>query len=183
MAHIVALTGSPSESSRSAAVVRYIQTEAVQAGYTFDTIHIRDLDASALLSARTQADDIAAAHAQIREAQAVIIATPVYKAAYSGLLKVFLDTLPQYALADKVVLPIATGGSPAHLLAIDYALKPVLSALGAEHVLRGLYLVDAQVRYSEGHLDLDADVSVRLHDSLRSLFKRLPLTDLLSVAN
>lgn len=40
----------------------------------------------------------------------VILATPVYKAAYSGLLKTFLDLLPQGGLRDKVVLPIARNG-------------------------------------------------------------------------
>ena len=57
----------------------------------------------------------------------VIVATPIYKAAYSGLLKVFLDLLPAEALRGKTVLPLASGGSVAHLLALDYALKPVLS--------------------------------------------------------
>jgi FMN reductase len=49
----------------------------------------------------------------------------VYKAAYSGLLKTLLDLLPQCALAGKVVLPVVTCGSPAHVLAIDYALRPL----------------------------------------------------------
>jgi FMN reductase len=178
MANIVALTGSPSESSRSAAVVQYIQAEALQAGYSFQTIHIRELDASDLLLARIQNPGLFAAHEQIREAQAVIIATPIYKATYSGLLKVFLDTLSQYALADKIVLPIATGGSPAHLLAIDYGLKPVLTALGAEHILRGLYLVDSQIKYVDGGLQIDPEIATRLHDVTRSLLKRITLTEL-----
>jgi FMN reductase len=181
MANIVALTGSPSESSRSAAVVQYIQAEAIQAGFTFETIHIRELDASDLLQARVQNPGILAAHEHILAAQAIIIATPIYKAAYSGLLKVFLDTLPQYALADKVVLPIATGGSPAHLLAIDYVLKPVLSALGAEHILRGLYLVDSQIKYADGSLHIDPEIATRLHDTTRSLLKRITLSELIPV--
>ncbi len=69
----------------------------------------------------------------------VVVATPVYKAAYTGLLKAFLDVLPRQTLLDKTVFPIAPGGSLAHLLTIDFAFKPVLSALGAQHVLNGLY--------------------------------------------
>ena len=57
-----------------------------------------------------------------------------------------LDLLDEKALAGKVVLPIATGGSPAHLLALEYGLKPVLSALGARHILAGVYATDKQVR-------------------------------------
>ena len=64
--------------------------------------------------------------AQVANAQLIVVATPVYKAAYSGLLKVFLDLLPQTALAGKTVLPLATGGSPHHMLALDCALRPVL---------------------------------------------------------
>ena len=79
------------------------------------------------------------------KADAIVIATPVYKAAYSGVLKVFLDLLPQSALRGKTVLPLATGGSPHHMLALDYALRPVLQSLAARHILPGVYATDAQV--------------------------------------
>ncbi len=48
-------------------------------------------------------------------------------------------------LADKFVWPIATGGSPAHTLAIDYALRPVLAALGAQHIGRSVFALDADI--------------------------------------
>jgi FMN reductase len=70
------------------------------------------------------------------------VATPIYKAAYTGLLKALLDLLPQYAFADKSVLPLATGGTTAHVLAIDYALRPVLTSLGAAHVAQGYFVLD-----------------------------------------
>ena len=89
---------------------------------------------------------IAEAVLAVERADLVVVGTPIYKAAYSGLLKVFLDLLPPDALRDKLVLPLATGGSPAHFLALDYALKPVLSALGARHVLDGVFATDAQLR-------------------------------------
>ncbi|MFP1496205.1 NAD(P)H-dependent oxidoreductase [Escherichia coli] len=60
---------------------------------------------------------------QLRQADGLSIATPVYKAAYSGALKTLLDLLPERALQGKVVLPLATGGTVAHLLAVDYALS------------------------------------------------------------
>src|SRR5256885_12419558 len=43
--------------------------------------------------------------------RSVVVATPIYKASYSGVLKSFLDLLPQFGLAGKVVLPLATGGT------------------------------------------------------------------------
>jgi hypothetical protein len=40
----------------------------------------------------------------IESASALGIASPIFKALFSGLLKAFLDFLPQYALAGKVIL-------------------------------------------------------------------------------
>src|SRR5690606_15703907 len=60
-----------------------------------------------------------------------------------------LDMLPQKALVGKVVLPTAIGGTIAHLLMIDYALKPVLAALGATNMQQGIYVLDTQVQRSE----------------------------------
>lgn len=73
----------------------------------------------------------------------------MYKAAYSGLLKSLLDLLPQYALAGKTVLPLATGGSTAHVLAIDYALRPVLSSMGASHIVPGWFTLDKDVEVDD----------------------------------
>ena len=84
-----------------------------------------------------------------------------------------LDLLDEKALAGKVVLPIATGGSPAHLLALEYGLKPVLS-LGARHILAGVYATDKQVRVDEaGQPHIDDDVRQRLEDSVDRLSEQL----------
>lgn len=105
---------------------------------------------------------------------AVLISTPVYKASFSGGLKAVLDLLDEKALAGKVVLPIATGGSPAHLLALEYGLKPVLSALGARHILAGVYATDKQVRVDDdGASHIDDDVRTRLEDSVERLAEQL----------
>src|SRR5262249_62273695 len=98
----------------------------------------------------------------IERADAVVVAPPIYKAAYSGALKAFLDLLPQFALAGKVVLPLATGGTLAHVLALDYGLRPVLVALGAQHIVNGLFILDKTLTVSEHGLVLDADVAPRL---------------------
>ena len=100
----------------------------------------------------------------------LVVATPVYKAAYSGVLKVFLDLLPQTALKGKTVLPLATGGSPHHMLALDYALRPVLQSLGAKSILPGIYATDAQVTLTpEGTYHVQADIAARLDDAVNVL--------------
>ena len=68
------------------------------------------------------------------------------------------------------MLPSATGGSPAHPLAIDYALKPVLSALGASDIHQGVYIVDKQLAVgADGSLAFADDLAERLDNAL-SLF-------------
>jgi FMN reductase len=82
----------------------------------------------------------------VEEAAILVVSTPIYRATYSGLLKVFFDLLPQDALVGKVAIPIATGGGPAHLLAVDHGLRPLLASVGALVVATGVYGTDTQFR-------------------------------------
>lgn len=141
---VLGISGSPTHASRSTALLRSALRLLAPASAALGEIEVRDLPPAALLHAEVQHPQIATALAKVSAADVVLVATPIYKAAYSGLLKTFLDLLPQDALRGKTVLPLATGGSPAHLLALDYALKPVLTALGARHVLDSVYATDAQ---------------------------------------
>ncbi len=172
MADIVTIAGSPSHPSRSSAVLEIIRERFEARQFTTESIQVRNLPAEALLLGRADDVHIQEAIQSITDAYVVVVATPVYKAAYTGLLKVFLDLLPQQILTDKLVFPIATGGSQAHLLAIDYALKPVLSALGAQHVLNGLYIQDSQLKYTDG-LELDPAIEQRIDKTISSLTHHL----------
>lgn len=161
------LAGSPSERSRSAALLDAVALRLAVRGVRAEHLHIRNLNPQALLLADTGHHSIVQAVKQVEDANLLVVATPVYKAAYSGVLKVFLDLLPQSALQGKTVLPLATGGSPHHMLALDYALRPVLQSLGAKHILPGIYATDSQVTLSpEGSYDVHSDVAVRLDDAV-----------------
>ena len=96
----------------------------------------------------------------------------------SGVLKVFLDLLPQTALKGKVVLPLATGGSPHHMLALDYALRPVLQSLGAKHILPGVYASDSQIpKNADGSYQIGDEIQGRLYEAVSALVNdglRLP---------
>jgi FMN reductase len=142
MATILTISASPSLRSKTARTRHLIDRYLADAGHTVTSIDVRDLPPAALLAADTAHPAIAAAIELFEQADGVVVATPVYKAAYSGLLKTLLDLLPQRALADKVVLPLATGGSLAHVLVLDYALRPVLTALGSSEIVQGYYLLD-----------------------------------------
>ncbi|GAA1561730.1 hypothetical protein GCM10009804_18110 [Kribbella hippodromi] len=164
MAIIATLSSSPSVPSRTDAVLDYVTKRLISHGHTVTPIVLRDLPAGPLLRGQADHPDIAAAAAVLAAADAVVVTTPVYKAAYSGLLKVFLDLLPQYALKGKTVLPLATGGTPAHVLVIDYALRPVLTSLGAGAIGQGWFVLSSHVRlYDGGGLLLDPAASVPLY--------------------
>lgn len=164
------ISGSPSERSRSAALLDAVAQRLTVRGALVDRIHVRDLSPQALLLADAHHRSISQAVAQVAAARVLVVATPVYKAAYSGVLKVFLDLLPQTALQGKTVLPLATGGSPHHMLALDYALRPVLQSLGAKHILPGIYATDAQVTVTpEGAYSVGRDIAIRLDDAVNML--------------
>ncbi len=70
---------------------------------------------------------------------------------------------------------MATGGSIAHMLAVDYALKPVLSALKAQEMLHGIFAVDSQIAYGEGSAlaQLVPELEQRLNESLELFFSAM----------
>jgi FMN reductase len=170
---IVGIVGSPAASSRSNSLLQLAQAKLQPVASSLHTVNIRELPAEALLHAQFDHPLIRQALLQVQEAQVVLVATPIYKAAYSGLLKAFLDMLPQDALRDKTVLPLATGGSIAHLLALDYALKPVLSVLGARDILDPVYATDSQIpKHETLGFAPSAEVRERVDRSLQVLNDR-----------
>ena len=118
MARIACILGSPSSPSRTAVVAGHVASHLLRAGNAVDTVALRELPAADLMLARADVPPIAAAVKTVEEADGVVVATPIYKASFSGMLKTFLDLLPQWAFRGKYVLPIATGGASAHVLAI-----------------------------------------------------------------
>jgi FMN reductase len=167
---VLLIAGSPSERSRSAALLDAVAQRLQFRGVRTDRLQIRDLSPQALILADFGNPSISHALGRVAKADVVVVATPVYKAAYSGVLKVFLDLLPQNALAGKTVLPLATGGSPNHMLALDYALRPVLQSLSAKQILPGIYVTDSQVAVTEeGAYEVNADIGQRLDDAVNTL--------------
>jgi len=143
--NVLLLGGSPSSPSSSWRLLQLVGARLAALGHHIVALQVRDLPALALLRGDIDDPAIAVAAAMVAEADALVIGTPVYKAAYSGLLKTFLDLLPQDGLAGKIVLPLATGGSQSHMLALDYALRPVLASLSPRHILPSIYATSDQL--------------------------------------
>jgi FMN reductase len=174
---VLTIVGSPSANSRSAAVLEQLGETLAGQGLRTRALNVRDLPPEDLIYGRVESPAVLEWAAQLRQARAVLIATPIYKASFSGVLKSFLDLLPQQALAGKLVLPIATGGTPLHALAIDYALRPVLVALGAQHILSGVYILDTQIQIGPDGVQLDAAIAQRLDGALQLLLDALVSRD------
>jgi FMN reductase len=73
----------------------------------------------------------------------VVVASPTYKAAYTGLLKLFLDRFAGGAGLSGLAVPLMLGGSPSHALALEHTLRPVLTEIGGTVPGRSLYILDS----------------------------------------
>jgi FMN reductase len=174
MGKIVIISGNPSKSSRLKGVLEFAASRLENEGFSVNQLEVVDLPAEDLLHAKFDSPAVKAANALVEQADAVIIATPVYKASYTGILKVFLDLIPQKGLENKKILPIAMGGTTAHLLMLEYALKPVLSVLGATHIEQGIFALDSQVKRNEnGTFEIAEEVTSRLTASLTTFMNSI----------
>jgi FMN reductase len=101
-------------------------------------------------------DATRAAIRAVREASAVAIASPVYRASYPGVLKNFVDLLPVEALAGKPVGILAMGASAHHYLGVDTQLRAVLAWFGALVAPTSVYLTSGD--FASGELTAAAAV-------------------------
>ncbi len=76
---------------------------------------------------------------RLAKADAVIAATPVYKAGISGLFKSFADLVDNDLLIAKPVILAATGGTDRHAMVVDDQLRPLFAFLRALPVPTSLY--------------------------------------------
>ena len=136
---VVSLGGSPSQRSRSGVLLERSQRWLQEQGVEVVSYQVRDFPAEDLLHARFDSPKVIDLLQQIENADGLLIATPVYKASFSGALKTVLDLLPERALAHKVVLPMATGGSIAHMLAV--VRNPLLGEAVPGHSFRVLAIM------------------------------------------
>jgi FMN reductase len=141
---ITAVVGNPRPDSRTHGLARTLTAELARALPRATTAEV-DL---AVLGPRVldPADDgAAAAVAQVLGADILVVASPTYKATYTGLLKAFLDRLSTGSLAGKRAVPVLLGGAPNHQLAVDVHFTPLLLELGATVPARGLFVLESEL--------------------------------------
>ncbi|QHJ01288.1 FMN reductase [Xylophilus rhododendri] len=176
---VVAVSGSLQRPSRTLALVEHlveligdavpVQSHLIELGEVGPRL------AGAL--ARSQLPpEIEAEIAAVESANLLVVASPVYRAAYSGLFKHFFDFVHHEALIDKPVLLAATGGSERHALVIDHQLRPLFSFFQARTLPIGVYGTDkdfTHYRISDDALRARAALAVE---------RAIPLLNLRSTA-
>ena len=141
---IVTVVGNPRPTSRTHELARTLARELARELGAEPAV---DVDLAELGAGVLDPDDKRAQAAvdAVLGGDVLVIASPTYKATYSGLLKAFLDRLGTGALGGASAVPILLGGAPNHQLAVDVHFVPLLLELGARVPARGLFVLETDV--------------------------------------
>jgi len=144
---VVAVSGNPRRGSRTLAAAGSLGARVAahldpEAPGDVTTIDLATLAGELLAPEHPGAD---AARELLAAATVAVVATPVYKASYTGLLKTFLDLYGPDGLAGVVVVPLVVSGNPAHALVGEVHLRPVLVELGAVVPTRSFTVTEPQL--------------------------------------
>ena len=137
-ARVAVVVGNPKPGSRTLAAAVHVARE-LAGGDPDLVVDLADLG-PALLD--WSDPTVAGLVEQVGSVDLVVFASPTYKGAYTGLLKLFLDRFPTDGLRG-VAVPLMLGAGPGHALAPELTLRPVLTEIGGIVPAKGLYVVDA----------------------------------------
>lgn len=143
---LVCLSGNFTRPSRTRVLVEAIANEFVASdGWHVEVYDL--VDAGPKLGTTTRLADAEPGHARmwesLRSCDALVVASPVYKASYTGLLKHFLDLLEMDIMVGKPVLVAATGKAPQHALMIDHQFRPLFAFFRAICIPSSLFALDS----------------------------------------
>ncbi|MBK4217486.1 NAD(P)H-dependent oxidoreductase [Paracoccus caeni] len=82
--------------------------------------------------------------ARLLAADAIVVATPTYKASYPGLFKHLIDLLDPTSLRRKPILVAATGGGEKHALAVEHQLRPLFAFFEARVLSTAVHVSDKE---------------------------------------
>ena len=137
MSRVVALVGNPRPGSRTLAAALALRDALAGPGDETATVDLAGVP--------LDRDGAAPAREAVAAADVLVVASPTYKASYTGLLKLFLDGYGPDALAGIRAVPLMIGAGPGHALAVDVHLTPLLLELGASVPARGLYVLESEL--------------------------------------
>src|SRR5258708_8064650 len=135
----VVVVGNPKQMSRTRAAAELV-AEKLTGVPPEHVIDVVDLGAGLLGWGDPK---VAEAKAIVKEAGSLVVASPTFKATYTGLLKLFLDQFGQGELGQVPTFPLMLGPSYAHPLAPELTLRPALHEIAASRPAPALYLLDS----------------------------------------
>jgi FMN reductase len=140
------VVGNPKAGSRTLALGAAVATAAADAAGLDGTDRLTvDLAELGPRLFDWSSGDVRATVDAVRSCAVVVVASPTYKASYTGLLKAFLDWFSTTDLLGVTVVPVMTGAGAHHALAVEVHLRPVLVELGATLPTRGLYVTEGEL--------------------------------------
>jgi len=150
VSNVVFVIGSVTPPGRLSSAVSAAADRATAAGHEVDVLDLGSLqiDFADGRPPAEHADDSARVIERLLAAEAVVLASPVYRGSFTGALKNLLDLLPVAALQNKPVGIVAMGSTHHHYLGVDFHLRDVLAWFGALVAPTSVYLASAD--FSEG---------------------------------
>jgi FMN reductase len=137
MSSIAVVVGNPQPESRTRLVAEEVARQLAERSGA-EVLPTIELSEVADLLFRFPAAEVDTLLETVAGADVVIVASPTYKATYTGLLKAFLDRYGNAGLATVTAVPVLTIGAPVHALAVEVSLRPLLVELGASVPTRGI---------------------------------------------
>ena len=157
---VVALSGNPRAGSRTLVLARGVADELarrLRLPELVTTLDLADVAGELFADPAPEADRY---RAVLAGAAVAVVATPVYKASYTGLLKAFLDRYPSGGLRGVLAVPVVVSASPAHSFVAEHLLRPLLVELGASVPARPLAVTESQLADSATVVPAWADDAV-----------------------
>jgi FMN reductase len=167
---VVGVSGSPTDPSRTTALVRRVsEAFAERLGGEAEIIELATvLPSLAVGGYRPNLGEVAQqALEAVERADVLVVGSPAYRATYSGLFKLFFDYVGQYALVDTPVVLTATGGSDRHALLVEHQMRPLFGFFQALTLPLGIFANERDfVDYEVASDDLEQRIDTSLSRAL-----------------
>ncbi|PAF08942.1 FMN reductase (NADPH) [Shouchella clausii] len=174
MTTVLFLSGSPSFSSKTDKLLRQIEEAFQNKGANTFFYSVTDVPPADLVFAHFNSQAVASIIKKVEVADVIVIGSPIYKASVTGVLKSLIDLFPERSFAGKTILPIATGGTLAHYLALDYSFTPVLQTLGATTILKSIFILDTHLKRTEIGVEIvSKEGKERIDKAIEHLLKKV----------
>jgi FMN reductase len=180
MLKVTILVGNPRKSSRTLQLAEALVERLLPAGSA--RVAVIELADFAPLVFEWPSSAMTDLGAQVADSDLLVVASPTYKASYTGLLKGFLDRYGSGALAGVTAIPLMTGADSGHSLGVEVHLRPLLVELGASVPTRGLYVVMGEMEAMLSSIDAWILPNAELLQSVALVADSLSLAPPASVA-